>query len=303
MTESAGELEMQLRSLQRPTRPLDAGDFGEVRALGGTRDHRRGAWRLAAASVVVVALIGSAFALGRRTAPVDTLSPGGTTRTYTLVPDGVPATPAQLDDTASILRQRLGALGIDGATVARQDEVIEITVPDGVEPRSITLVAISHRVEFRGVLRSLSSTVGPAATSAISSGTTLAPDDSGILDDGNLRYQVGPVALTGGIESATARVNAQSGQWIVNPVLLPGPSGIDAFNEIASQCYVKDLTVCPTGQLAMVLDGVVVAAPSINAAQFGRDQIQISGPFNEETAKSIAEQMGTGGLPVRLRVG
>ncbi len=112
-------------------------------------------------------------------------------------------------------------------------------------------------------------------------------------------YQVGPVGLTGSALD-TARANlGQSGQWVVAPVFKDGADGIGKFNGAAGQCYSKAAT-CPSGQLAIVLDGQVLSAPSINAASFKADQIEISGSFNERTAKDLATALKYGALPVEF---
>ncbi|WP_208027797.1 protein translocase subunit SecD [Rhabdothermincola sediminis] len=117
-------------------------------------------------------------------------------------------------------------------------------------------------------------------------------------------YLLGPTLLTGdALETARATLSSQ-GKWVVNPVFKPGADGIDKFNAAASQCY-SGGTTCPAqgggkGRLAIVLDGRVVSAPSINEPSFSRDQIEISGDFNERTARDLATVLKYGALPVEL---
>lgn len=112
-------------------------------------------------------------------------------------------------------------------------------------------------------------------------------------------YAVGPVSLTGSaLETARASLN-ETGQWIVAPTFKGGDDGIGGFNAIAGQCYSKGAT-CPTGQLAIVLDGRVLSAPSINSQSFKADQIEISGSFTERTAKDLATALKYGALPVEF---
>lgn len=114
-------------------------------------------------------------------------------------------------------------------------------------------------------------------------------------------YQVGPVALTGSaLDTARAQLG-QSGKWEVAPVFKGGADGIGLFNGIAGQCNSKAAN-CPTGQLAIVLDGQVLSAPSINAASFKADQITISGSFTERTAKDLATALKYGALPVEFEM-
>jgi preprotein translocase subunit SecD len=94
-------------------------------------------------------------------------------------------------------------------------------------------------------------------------------------------------------------LNAGTG-WEVLPTLNSGPDGIDKFNEVAAFCFTGDQTICPTRQLAVVLDHKVISAPSIRAGRFLRDQIVISGDFEEEEARLLAESLRFGALPLDL---
>jgi preprotein translocase subunit SecD len=122
--------------------------------------------------------------------------------------------------------------------------------------------------------------------------------------DGNL-YKLGPTLLTGrAVQTAQANLG-QNGQWTVNPVFKAGADGIDKFNEVAAKCFNGD-PVCPAssggkGRLAIVLDSQVLSAPSINEANFNRDQIQISGSFTEDEAKNLAVALRFGSLPIELQ--
>jgi len=120
-------------------------------------------------------------------------------------------------------------------------------------------------------------------------------------DDGLLvgSYAVGPVSLTGSaLETARANLG-DNGQWVVAPTFKSGDDGIGGFNAVAGQCFSKGST-CPTGQLAIVLDGRVLSAPSINSQSFKADQIEISGSFTERTAKDLATALKYGALPVEF---
>jgi preprotein translocase subunit SecD len=112
-------------------------------------------------------------------------------------------------------------------------------------------------------------------------------------------YQLGPVQLTGRALSGASAGLAPSGEWTVNPTFKGGADGIDLFNTAAGQCYAKAAT-CPTGQLAIVLDGRVISAPTIQTPTFQADQIQISGTFTERTANDLATALKYGALPVEL---
>ena len=112
------------------------------------------------------------------------------------------------------------------------------------------------------------------------------------------RYWLGPTALKG---DALSDANASFPQnaWVVNPVFKSGEDGIDQFNAVAAQCNTAAPS-CPTTQLAIVLDGVVISAPQIQQPSFERDQIQITGNFDEGSAKDLALVLRYGSLPVEL---
>lgn len=113
-------------------------------------------------------------------------------------------------------------------------------------------------------------------------------------------YAVGPVSLTGSaLDTARAQLNSNNGQWEVAPTFKGGEDGIGLFNGVAATCYSKSQG-CPTGQLAIVLDGRVLSAPVIQQASFQADQIVISGSFTEREAKDLATALKYGALPVEL---
>jgi preprotein translocase subunit SecD len=112
------------------------------------------------------------------------------------------------------------------------------------------------------------------------------------------RYWLGPTALKGDALS-DASATFPNNEWVVNPVFKSGEDGIDKFNAAAAECNSASPN-CPTTQLAIVLDGIVISAPQINEPQFQRDQIQITGSFDEGSAKDLALVLRYGSLPVEL---
>lgn len=121
-------------------------------------------------------------------------------------------------------------------------------------------------------------------------------------DDGNevTRYQLGPSALEGNaLEGAQAVLDPNTSQWAVIPRFKGGSPGIDDLNTVAAECFSQG-TTCPSGQLAIVLDGEVISAPQISQASYERDSIQISGEFSEGEAKDLALVLRYGALPVEL---
>ena len=161
-------------------------------------------------------------------------------------------------------------------------------------------------------------TVPPAAEDPGAVPTT-APEDNRadaevvlpeLDDDGNVvrRYRLGPTEVTGAaVDSASARLQGAV-QWTVD--LAFTGEGIDAFNALAATCATPSVTCPPTGansdtgqgagSVAIELDGVVQSAPTIQAASFSRDQVVISGSFDESQAKDLALVLRYGALPVQL---
>jgi len=84
-------------------------------------------------------------------------------------------------------------------------------------------------------------------------------------------------------------------------VFKPGAEGIDAFNTTAAACFAST-PVCPAGKLAITLDDEVISALGVQAASFSRDQIVISGGFDEQGAKDLGTVLRYGALPVELTI-
>jgi len=153
-------------------------------------------------------------------------------------------------------------------------------------------------------------TGGPPGTEAPSAE---APEPTGIPDpsdraatvlaqnaDGTEYYQLGPAFATGEVFKGDARADIIGGGWGVRITLRDGATGADLWNLGASRCFVKD-TSCPTGRMAIVLDGVVQSAPSVNQPSF-TGGVDITGSFAESEAKQLARVLRSGALPVRLQV-
>ena len=118
--------------------------------------------------------------------------------------------------------------------------------------------------------------------------------------DGSEIYQLGPSFATGEVFNNDAQADIISGGWGVRVTLKNGSTGSDLWNIGAAQCYAKSAT-CPTGRMAIVLDGVVQSAPSVNQPSFSGG-VDITGNFKESESKDLARVLKSGALPVRLEV-
>ena len=125
------------------------------------------------------------------------------------------------------------------------------------------------------------------------------PSKQAILEgrDG-LVYFTGPSQADGQVFANDAAAQINSGSWVVAVGLRDGANGEDKWNLLATQCFQKAAT-CPTGQIAIVLDGVVISAPVVQTANFS-GSVQISGDFKEAEAKDLAKILEFGAVPVRF---
>lgn len=124
------------------------------------------------------------------------------------------------------------------------------------------------------------------------------------------RYMLGATALRGNaVSSAEAKLSGASGGWEV--ILNFTGEGLKAFNTLAAQCVTPVPGICspvglnsttqqPAGAVAIVLDGIVQSAPTIQSANF-EGNVSISGNFTEREAKDLALVLRYGSLPVELK--
>lgn len=122
-----------------------------------------------------------------------------------------------------------------------------------------------------------------------------------LLDKQGVAYVVGPAGASGKVFKNDARADVQTGQWAVVVGLRSGPDGDQLWNRLAAACFNKTAE-CPTGQLAMVLDGTVISAPTVNEPEFTGGTVQITGSFTPEEARDLAKILEFGAVPVRFGV-
>ncbi len=127
----------------------------------------------------------------------------------------------------------------------------------------------------------------------------------GVDSDGNssmLKYILGPVEIDGSeISSAgsgleTLANGAIGSRWIVNMEFTS--KGAKEFSDVTTR--LASLTT-PQNQFAMVLDGLVISAPSVDET-IPNGKAQISGSFNQTTAASLANRLSFGSLPLNFEV-
>ena len=82
--------------------------------------------------------------------------------------------------------------------------------------------------------------------------------------------------------------------------LRSGAAGNDVWNSLASQCFNRQAS-CPTGQLAIELDGTLQSVANVQTDNF-QGSVQISGAFSESEARTLARVINSGSLPVQLQL-
>jgi preprotein translocase subunit SecD len=205
------------------------------------------------------------------------------------VPDAV------LDQSIRIIRSRVDALGVAEPEISRQGENIIVELP-GVKDstRALEVVGQTAELRFRPVLAP-NAPAGPEGEAKITPREEDKPEAQvtlpGTKDEQNARYVLGPSELTGqAVKDARAEVEQGTGEWKVNFSLTD--KGSKEFDELAARNLNK--------QVAIVLDGVVQSAPTIQQADFGGSG-EITGDFTEREAKDLALVLRFGALPVELK--
>lgn len=169
------------------------------------------------------------------------------------------------------------------------------------DPTSTTVAPADGSTTTVATGDATTTTVAGEATTTTSTVPVSDPTQSQVLPtlDGAQCY-VGPAAGTGEVfeRDAQAQILAGSG-WGVTVGLRSGADGEGVWNSVASQCYSRSQT-CPTGQLAIELDGTIVSYPVVQQPEFS-GSVQISGSFKESEAKNLARVLRSGALPVQLQ--
>ncbi|MBA2607391.1 MAG: protein translocase subunit SecD [Actinobacteria bacterium] len=237
-----------------------------------------------------------------------------------------------LAQTIAIIRNRVDALGVGEPEISRQGQNIIVELA-GVknQDKARDIIGKTAELRFRPVLQAgivpedyvapkttttttrngATTTTADPAVPATTTSTTAKPAvipstppekdiaTSEVLlpfkkdKDGEVsqRFALGPALLTGEVvRTASARFTQSDGTWFVQ-LRLTG-KGSPQFDAMAAANQNK--------QIAIVLDGVVQSAPTINAASF-QGKPTITGGFSEREAKDLALVLRFGALPIQLK--
>ena len=224
----------------------------------------------------------------------------------------------QFERAIEIIRNRVDAIGVAEPDITRQGDQVVIQLP-GVKDkqRAVDLIGKTAELTFRPVITFFDpldpnqraaaqqvvegsqvaegENVGEETEQTVSLSDLLTPPEEDeatatvalLGSAGQMGFVLAPAELTGEvIEEAVATFQ---GEWIVNLSL--NDEGALLFDQMAVANYER--------QVAIVLDGVVESAPTINAVEFN-GQAVISGSFDEAEAKNLALVLRFGALPVEF---
>lgn len=212
------------------------------------------------------------------------------------VAEGQTLAPGAIDTAKRIVENRVNGLGVSEAIVQKQGETRIIAELPGVSnpDQAVETIRSTGQLEFvdpqgaqleQGMI--INTTNRPTAVQQAQ-----AAIEAGTRDAAPIPYpdQTFETVMKGDVlKTATARAD-EFGKWEIAFLLTDAGQG-EFYN----------FTSTHIGQpMAIVLDGVVLSAPVINAAI--RDQGVISGQFTKEEAEGLGVQMQYGALPVPLKV-
>ena len=214
-------------------------------------------------------------------------------------------------------QQALDTIGRTGAVEMRP----VIKVAENPENTTTTTVVGGPTTTVKGAttttLKPASTTLPPPAggvgssrTAAVTTTTVPAeavnpvtglPDGQTILPgrkDG-LIYLLGPAEATGEVFSNDSSAQVDAGAWVVVAKLRSGAAGADVWNALSTKCFAGGAD-CPTKAIAIILDGEVISAPTVQTPTFDNGSVQISGSFSETEAQDLARVLQFGAVPVKF---
>lgn len=195
-----------------------------------------------------------------------------------------------MDVATEVVRKRIDAVGTKEPTIIRSSaDRIVVQVPGLQDPKALKdLLGQTAKLEFK-MVNDDAAAKEEAAKGTIKPGFEVVPSPESPSGFELLNRQV----LISGerLINATQGYDQQSNSPVVD--IQFDTQGANAFAR-ATQANVGK-------RFAMVLDGKVLSAPSINEPIMG-GRAQISGNFTVESANSLAIALRSGALPVKLTV-
>ncbi len=198
-----------------------------------------------------------------------------------LATDNQPVTPDILNQTRSIIENRVNATGVTEPVITTQGgDRINIDLPGAVDANEIrNLVGQTGKLEFVEI---------PAAFAGqIQEGSPLPANmPQNVILDGTQ------------ISAARPATDTTTGQPVVS-LELKG-DGATAFDDFAKRVYDGSATGLQTVKFAIVLDKNVVSALTLQSNHFG-GQAQISGNFTQQQVNDLVTVLKFGSLPLEIQ--
>lgn len=184
-----------------------------------------------------------------------------------------------------VIRRRIDETGLTEPTIARQgDNRVLVQVPGEANPqRIIDLVNTTARMTFHLVDSTV--TIDASGNGRTPPGVEIMPTER----PGEPWLAVQRRAMVDGENLTNASAAAQNGQPVVQFQF--DTAGATAFGRATSQNVGR--------RFAIVLDGVIISAPSIRSPILGGSGI-IEGGFTYESANDLAILLNAGALPASL---
>jgi preprotein translocase subunit SecD len=197
-----------------------------------------------------------------------------------------------MDTAREIIDKRVNALGTREPTIIRQgNDRIVVQVPGLQDPKALKdLIGKTARLEFRMVDTNADPT--EAAAGRVPVGSEIVPYAEGASSGVPFEVLRRQVMISGEqLINASQGYDQQGGLPVVNI----------RFDSGGSNTFARVTTQSVGQRFAMVLDGQVLSAPSINEPILG-GQAQISGNFTVASANALAISLRSGALPVKMAV-
>ncbi|MFD7550874.1 protein translocase subunit SecD [Streptomyces sp. NPDC059578] len=207
------------------------------------------------------------------------------------------ASPSPSSSATTQGRAVTGALAADatpsGSASAKPSDS---TSPAPSSSSSADAAAAAQATDLQKRLEALDCSTAEGRLAASDAARTAKPEDPVVAcdPDSGYKYVLGPVAVEGKrISDASAVIDPQGVEgWIVQMDF--DKKGADQFGKITSELAAK---AAPQNQFAIVLDGEITSAPSVNTAITGGNA-QISGNFKQEEAENLGNMLSYGALPL-----
>jgi preprotein translocase subunit SecD len=192
----------------------------------------------------------------------------------------------------------------DGATDPAADPAAEPDPAAEAEPAATPSVAPTDASDLNNITPALTEEFETFQCADIDT-TVVAPANEPLITceaDGSVKYILGPVEVSGEniSDSTNGQVTTQSGattgEWAVNIVF--DRTGTEQFADVTTR--LSGLTGAQN-QFAIVLDGSVISAPQTRAV-ITDGKPQITGQFDQDSSKALADQLKFGALPLSFTV-